>query len=197
MRILIFVFSFLIFGSAFSQIQSYKDSLQLYIDEYIETHGVVKGDDKKKIQFYSINEKFRFNCRFERIANSPWFMMETSGPVKKPYRVYGKVHFTLNDTVVTLCIYQSQDLMKINQYKDHLFIPFTDATSGEETYESGRYFDFSIKDIKKNTLFVDFNKAYNPYCAYTNGFNCPVPPVENRITVAILAGEKKYLKSVQ
>jgi uncharacterized protein len=109
--------------------------------------------------------------------------------------VYGKVYFTLNDTIVTLCVYQSQDLMKVNQLKDYLFIPFMDATTGEETYESGRYFDFSIHDIKENVLVVDFNKAYNPYCAYTVGYNCPVPPKENRINVAILAGEKKFLKS--
>ena len=85
--------------------------------------------------------------------------------------------------------------MKVNQLKDYLFIPFMDATTGEETYESGRYFDFSINDIKENMLLVDFNKAYNPYCAYTAGYNCPVPPKENRINVAILAGEKKFLKS--
>ena len=180
---------------AFSQKKSYKDSLQAFITDYVETHGVVKGDDKKSLQFYPINEKFRFNCRFEKIENSPWFMMETSGLVKKSHRIYGKVYFTLNDTVVTLCVYQSQDLMKVTQLKDYLFIPFMDATTGEETYESGRYFDFSFHDITENRLVVDFNKAYNPYCAYTAGYNCPVPPKENRISVAILAGEKKYLKS--
>ena len=113
---------------AFSQKKSYKDSLQAFITDYVETHGVVKGDDKKSLQFYPLNEKFRFNCRFEKIENSPWFMMETSGLVKKSHRIYGKVYFTLNDTVVTLCVYQSQDLMKVTQLKDYLFIPFMDAT---------------------------------------------------------------------
>jgi uncharacterized protein len=181
--------------NTFSQKKTYKDSIQDFITDYVETHGVVKGDDKKSLRFYPIDEKFRFNCRFEKIENSLWFMMETSGLVKKSHRVYGKVHFILNDTAVTLCVYQSQDLMKVNQLKDYLFIPFMDATTGEETYESGRYFDFSINDIKENRLVVDFNKVYNPYCAYTSGYNCPVPPIENRINIAILAGEKKYLKS--
>ena len=194
-RLILILLTLLISGLAFSQKKSYKDSLQDFITDYVETHGVVKADNKKNLQFYPINEKFRFNCRFEKIENSPWFMMETSGLVKKSHRIYGKVYFTLNDTVVTLCVYQSQDLMKVNQLKDYLFIPFMDATTGEETYESGRYFDFSIHDIKENRLVVDFNKAYNPYCAYTAGYNCPVPPKENRINVAILAGEKKYLKS--
>jgi len=194
-RLTLFLLTLHISGLAFSQKKSYKDSLQDFITDYVETHGVVKADNKKNLQFYPINEKFRFNCRFEKIENSPWIMMETSGLVKKSHRIYGKVYFTLNDTVVTLCVYQSQDLMKVNQLKDYLFIPFMDATTGEETYESGRYFDFSIHDIKENRLVVDFNKAYNPYCAYTAGYNCPVPPKENRINVAILAGEKKYLKS--
>jgi len=174
---------------------SYKDSLQSFIDEYVKTHAVVKGNDKKYLQFYPINEKFRFICRFERKENSPWFQMETSGPIKQTYRIYGKAYFTLNDTTVSLCIYQSQDLMKTVQYKDYLFIPFLDATTGDETYESGRYIDLFISNIVSDKLVIDFNRAYNPYCAYTKGYNCPVPPKENRISVAIKAGEKKYLKA--
>jgi hypothetical protein len=180
---------------AFSQKKSYTDSLQAFINAYIKSHGVVKGNERKYLQFFPVNQKYRICGRFEKTDNSPWFMMETSGPVKKSYRVYGKLHFKLNDTAVTLCVYQSQDLMKMNEYKDHLFIPFMDATTGIETYESGRYIDFFIRDIKDNTLTVDFNRAYNPYCAYTAGYNCPVPPKENRMTVAIPAGEKKYQKS--
>jgi hypothetical protein len=180
---------------AFSQKKSYTDSLQAFINAYIKSHGVVKGNERKYLQFFPVNQKYRICGRFEKTDNSPWFMMETSGPVKKSYRVYGKLHFKLNDTAVTLCVYQSQDLMKMNEYKDHLFIPFMDATTGIETYESGRYIDFFIRDIKNNTLTVDFNRAYNPYCAYTAGYNCPVPPKENRMTVAIPAGEKKYQKS--
>jgi uncharacterized protein (DUF1684 family) len=110
--------------------------------------------------------------------------------------VYGIIHFTINDTSVALNIYQSQDLMVTQQYRDHLFIPFTDATSGEETYESGRYIDLEINDIKNDKLLIDFNKAYNPYCAYVSGkFNCPVPPPENRLVVAIRAGEKAFKKA--
>lgn len=150
---------------------------------------------KNIYSFIPANKNFRLNCRFERTDDSPWFQMETSGPLKKTYRVYGKIFFTLNDTLVTLCLYQSKDMMKTEQYKDYLFIPFMDATTGEETYESGRYVELSIPDIISGQVIVDFNKAYNPYCAYTAGYNCPVPPKENRIAVAIKAGEMKYLKS--
>ena len=148
------------------------------------------------MSFFTINEKYRITCRFEKTMNSPWFRMESSGPIKKNYRVYGIIHFTINDTAVALNIYQGQDLMTSKQYKDHLFIPFTDATSGEETYESGRYIDLEIKDIANDKVLIDFNKAYNPYCAYVSDkFNCPIPPAENRLMVAIRAGEKAFRKS--
>lgn len=181
---------------SYSQIKTYVDSLNLHVSNYINTHGVVKGEDRKYLQFFSIAEKFRIVGRFERTENSPWFMMETSGPVKKSHRIYGKVYFTLNDTAVTLCIYQSQDLMKTKEYKDYLFIPFIDASAGEESYESGRYIDLTIEDINNNICVIDFNKAYNPYCAYIrNVYNCPVPPKDNWISISILAGEKKFAKS--
>ena len=195
--IILFLFVFGICQIPFAQHKSYSDSIQQYIDEYVKTHGVVKEKDKKYIQFYPVNKKFRIECRFERKENSPWFQMQTSGPIKKTYRIYGKISFTVNDTSVTLSIYQSQDLMKTEKYRDYLFIPFMDATTGEETYESGRYVDLLTTDIVSDKLVIDFNKAYNPYCAYVSeGYNCPVPPKENRVSVAIKAGEKKYLKAV-
>ena len=84
--------------------------------------------------------------------------------------------------------------MGTDQYKNYLFLPFTDATTGVETYESGRYIDLEINDIKDNLVIIDFNKAYNPYCAYTTGYNCPIPPAENDLHIAITAGEKAYGK---
>jgi uncharacterized protein (DUF1684 family) len=196
MRIL-FIFCNLICANIlFAQSKTYKDSIDQYFSNYVKTHEVVKGKDKDLISFFPANEKYRFICRFEKTNDAPWFPMETSGLIKKNYRVYGKIKFTVNDTTVTLNIYQSQDLMATQQYRDHLFIPFTDATSGEETYISGRYFDFEIKDINGDKLVVDFNKAYNPYCAYVSGkYNCPIPPAENRLTVAIRAGEKSFGKN--
>ena len=181
---------------SFAQSKNYKDSIESYFKKYVKEHEVVTGKDKELISFFPVNEKYRMNCQFERIMNSPWFRMESSGPIKKNYRVYGIIHFTINDTAVTLNIYQSQDLMTKQQYKDHLFIPFTDATSGEETYESGRYIDLDIKDIVNDQFLIDFNKAYNPYCAYTTGYACPIPPLENLLTGLITAGEKNYGKKI-
>jgi len=196
MRIFFILVCFVFTGFVFAQSKNYKDSTEAYFKKYVREHEVVTGKDKELISFFPANERFRINCRFERTINSPWFRMESTGPIKRNYRIYGIIHFSVNDSVVSLNIYQSQDLMITQQYKDHLFIPFTDATSGEETYESGRYIDIEINDIKSDRILIDFNRAYNPYCAYVSGkYNCPIPPSENRLSVAIPAGEKAFRKS--
>jgi len=195
MKLLLVFLLLLSITKSFSQ-SSYQDSITSYIKNYVDKHEVVLAKDKKHLHFYPVDENFRIKGRFEKVDNSPWFIMTSSGVSKHMYRIYGKVHFNLHDTAITLNIYQSQDLMQMTQYKDDLFIPFTDATSGIETYEGGRYFDFTINDIKANTLIIDFNKAYNPYCAYvSNVYSCPIPPRENNLSVAIKAGEKAYDKA--
>lgn len=174
---------------------SYKDSMNKYIADYVKNHEVVTGDNKKKMSFYPVDEKFRVKARFEKVDDGKWFNMETSGGTRDVNRVYGIIHFTVNETPVKLHIYQSKDLLNITQYKDYLFLPFTDLSSGEETYESGRYIDLKLADITGSSVIIDFNKAYNPYCAYVSGkYNCPIPPKENHLNVTIAAGEKKYSK---
>ncbi len=104
--------------------------------------------------------------------------------------------FKIKDTLVYLYVYQSQSLMQQEKYKNYLLVPFGDATSGFESYGGGRYLEFNIPDIQNNQLALDFNKAYNPYCAYTTGYNCPIPPRENLLKIPIPAGEKNYEKPV-
>jgi peptide deformylase len=94
-----------------------------------------------------------------------------------------------------LNVYQSVALFQNPAYKNHLFLPFLDLTNGQESYSGGRYIDLSTDDIKGNNVEIDFNKAYNPYCAYSNGYRCPVPPVENNLETKIMAGEKAFHKS--
>ncbi len=86
--------------------------------------------------------------------------------------------------------------MQDPKFKDELFIPFTDLTSGESSYGGGRYIDINVNDIVGGSFELDFNKAYNPYCAYVTGkYNCPIPPKENNLSVAIQAGEKIFGKA--
>ena len=163
---------------------------------YVQNHEVVTGTDKELFRFFPVDEKYKITALFEKKNDSKWFSMETSGTTRKIFRVYGVLRLVINDTAIKMNIYQSQNLLNSDEYKDQLFLPFTDLTSGEETYDAGRYIDLVIGDIADNKLVIDFNKAYNPYCAYVSGkYNCPIPPKENDLPVAILAGEKIFEKT--
>jgi len=85
-------------------------------------------------------------------------------------------------------VYQSQDLLKRPGFENYLFVPFTDRTNGHGSYGGGRYLDLRIPPKGATTMPLDFNRAYNPSCAYAPGYSCPVPPAENRLNVAIPAG---------
>ena len=182
-----------LFGQA-----SYNDSLKTYLDGYVKKHEVVRGPDKKYFQFYPVDEKYRVVATFEKAKDSKWFSMETSAFQKQTYRVYGTVSFMIHDTLIKADIYQSQDLLTNPKYKNYLALMFTDKTTGDQTYHAGRYIDFTIEDINNDQLVIDFNKAYNPYCAYVKGrYSCPIPPKENYLPVAIEAGEKSFGKKVE
>lgn len=193
-------FTFIILISVFhdtsAQKKTYKDSILSYQRNYINTHEVVLKDDRKFLSFYPADKRYRVLASFKRIVDTIGFDMNTSSGMKKKHFVYGHISFKIHDTLVQLYVYQSATLMKQEKLKNYLFVPFGDATSGFESYGGGRYMEFYIKDIKKNKVLLDFNKAYNPYCAYTTGFNCPIPPIENLLRVAIRAGEKDYGKPV-
>lgn len=188
-------FFFGISNISYSQNKNYIDSLQRFQENYIKTHGAVKGKERQYLRFFPVSEKYLVNSSVERIYEAPWFKMETSGKEKKVYRVYAILKFQFSDTVCKLHVYQSQQLMGMKEYADHLFIPFTDLTTGEESYENGRYMEMTIADLEKESYLLDFNKAYNPYCAYISDvYNCPLPPKENALPVAIKAGEMKFEK---
>ena len=176
--------------------KTYLDSIQEFQQEYKKTHGAVKGNDRQYLHFFPINEKCRVNARVERIYEAPWVKMETSGTEKKVHRTYAILHFQINDTTYKLQVLQSKELMGIKQYSDYLFVPFTDLSCGSESYENGRYIDLLVADLESDSYTLDFNKAYNPYCAYVTGvYNCPIPPKENDLPIAIKAGEMKFAKA--
>jgi uncharacterized protein (DUF1684 family) len=192
----LFILSFLLIQNATAQDSAYKDSLIAYQQNYINNHEVVGKADRKYISFYPIDKSYCVNASFKKIRDEQGFYMNTSSGMQEKFFKYGLLTFRLHGKTLHLYIYQSQALMQQEKYKDYLFVPFGDATSGFTSYGGGRYMDFTLQDIKNNTLVIDFNKAYNPYCAYTTGYNCPIPPKENLLTVAIRAGEKNYGKPV-
>lgn len=193
--ILFIVLSFITAASVKAQ-GLYKDSIQSFQEKYVTDHEVVKGNDKKLIHFFPVDAHYKVTAKVERIYEADWFKIETSGKEKQVYRVYAILHFSIKDTSLKLSVYQSQRLMNTKEYADYLFLPFTDLTNSEESYENGRYIDLTIADLEPGSYVIDFNKAYNPYCAYvSNQFNCPIPPKENDLVVAIRAGEMKFMKA--
>jgi uncharacterized protein (DUF1684 family) len=195
MKCFLIVLALLISSAIFSQ-TTYEDSLRTYLKNYVQNHEVVKGHDKDHMQFYEVDKAYKVAADFKPVTSANWLSFKTSGTKNQLYKLYGTLSFNLHNKPYQLNIYQSQDLMTIETYKNYLFLPFSDSTSGNETYISGRYLELSIADIKNNKVVLDFNKAYNPYCAYVSGvYNCPIPPKENALAVAVKAGEKNFSNS--
>lgn len=174
--------------------QGYKDSLLLFRKNYLETHEVVGAADRKYFRFFTPDEKFRIVATFIKLADTTGFMMKTTGNKSSKYYKYGIINFDIDGKACQLRVYQSEQLKNTSSYKDYLFVPYTDRTSGNESYGGGKYVEFFIKDIVNNKVVIDFNKAYNPYCAYSSDYNCPIPPRENDLDIAIPAGEMDFGK---
>lgn len=136
--------------------------------------------------YFPIDEKYHVTATFEKLPPQSIFQMKTTANSIKDYDVYGVATFILDGKEYQLNIYQSHQLRTQEKYRDYLFLPFTDQTNGSETYGGGRYMDLKIPS--GNTIELDFNKAYNPYCAYSAGYACPIPPKENDLKTEIKAG---------
>ncbi|PKP12283.1 MAG: hypothetical protein CVU08_11280 [Bacteroidetes bacterium HGW-Bacteroidetes-3] len=146
----------------------------------------------KALEFFDIDENYNIEADFELTPNTPIFEMPTTTDRLPLYRKYGIARFTLNGKKMELSIYQNQQLMTDFNYKDYLFLPFNDATNGTTTYGGGRFIDLEIPKEGSKKIRIDFNKAYNPYCAYNHTFSCPIPPKENNLSVAIPVGVKAF-----
>lgn len=186
----------LLAGMAMAQPPGYQDSILAFRNRYTNTHGALDSAEKAQLRFFPVDAKYYVTATVEPVYEAPWFAMETSGTTKKTYRIWAILHFTLNGMSLKLAVYQSQQLLLNEVYKNYLFIPFTDLSNGLVTYENGRYIDCTIDELASGRYYLDFNKAYNPYCAYIkNNYNCPIPPAENHLPVQISAGEKKWALS--
>lgn len=146
----------------------------------------------KKLEFYPANEKFNVKARFVRTENEKPFQMKTTTSRRPVYEKYAEVHFEIEGNAYKLNVYQSHDLRKMAAYKKYLFIPFTDLTSGDGSYGGGRYIDLEIPETDE--IILDFNHAYNPYCAYNPKYSCPIPPSENFLDITVEAGVKAFKK---
>ena len=139
-------------------------------------------------ELFDIDASYRVEARFELIEEPVSFLMKTSTSRLPEYNTYGIVSFSLKGKDFQLKVYKSLSSYDDPKYAYYLFFPFTDLTNGEDTYEVGRYIDIRIPE--GDTIIIDFNKAYNPYCAYSKNYSCPIPPEENHLDIRVEAGTK-------
>jgi uncharacterized protein (DUF1684 family) len=143
----------------------------------------------KGLDFFPVDTAFIVTATLVKTANAPTFEMATTTDRKPLYKEYGTLNFLIKGKACELTIYRSQDDLRDEKYKDYLFLPFTDATSSDESYGGGRYMDVMITDENADgTIELNFNNTYNPYCAYNDKYSCPLTPRKNHLDVAIKAG---------
>jgi len=147
-------------------------------------------DSFQGLEYFPVNEDLRFSVTLSRHSRPMQFRLGTNtGEIRSGLR-YGYFDFIVDGQSCRLQVYRLDDVAENSG--PNLFIPFRDATSGKETYATGRYID--LAENTSGIYDLDFNRAYNPYCAFNNSFSCPLPPAENILTVPIRAGEKKYVR---
>lgn len=181
-----------------SQAQTFTEETNQYRNHYKEEflhseNSPLKAADLSYLQFYEPDSTYRVVAHFEK-AKGKSFEMPTYSGMNKTYVKYGVLKFKVNGRRQKLTVYRSLSLQQLAKYKDYLFVPFKDKTNGADTYGGGRYIDLKTTDLKEGTCVLDFNKAYNPYCAYSTGYNCPIPPLNNHLAIAVAAGEKNFTK---
>jgi uncharacterized protein (DUF1684 family) len=155
-------------------------------DEFFEydPHSPLTHEQKhtfKGLKYFPVSNDLRFEVEIDKFGEQKTMQMQTSTGDLQTYTRYGNVNFSVDGEPASLTVYASGH---------GYFIPFVDSLAGSETYGAGRYLDPQVTE--DNKLVLDFNFAYNPYCAYNELYSCPLPPAENRLSVAIKAGEKNF-----
>ena len=149
--------------------------------------------DFVRLDFFKFDENYVVSAALLRTPDSEFFNMKTSTDRVTKSRVYGVVTFSLKGKTYQLNAYQDKALITTEGFENYLLLPFLDDTNGETTYGAGRYLDLEIPE--GNTLTIDFNSAYNPYCAYNEMYSCPIVPGVNYLNTTVNAGVKKYKKT--
>jgi uncharacterized protein len=174
-----------------SEIQNHRKAKDI---EFLSENNSPIPDDEKSsfsgLKYYSPDPGFKVTAVLEKFDNPFHFRMKTTTDRLPEYALFGKITFMMLGKEFQLNVYQNIELLKKPGYENYLFIPFNDSTNGHETYGGGRFMDAEIPE--SDTLTIDFNKAYNPYCAYNHKYSCPIPPEANTLSIKIEAGEKKW-----
>ncbi len=175
-----------------SSVDAYAEEIEKFWedrDEFYrssEASPFIQRDVKyKPVDYYEPSLDFKVTGKLNRFSKRETLALGNSDGTTKMYLKFATVDFKIQDQSCTLLI------LKALGFGNQYLLAFGDGTSGDTTYGGGRYLDVTIG--KSDQLVLDFNKAYNPYCAYFDDFTCPLPPRENLLEVSIEAGEKNYL----
>lgn len=193
---LFLVFSLVSFGQTSEKLRSIEGFQKKINQDFRDVEKTpLTSKDRKEfegLEFYKIDTSFTVIAQFVRTPYEAPFSMPTTTNRLPVYVKYGELYFELKGKNFKLNVYQSQDLLKDPDYVDYLFLPFTDLTNNTTSYAGGRYIELRIPS--GSTVSLDFNQAYNPYCAYNGKYSCPIPPSENFLDVEIKAGVKAFKK---
>lgn len=142
------------------------------------------------LDFFEPDTTFRVWAQLEYTPDAVPFLMPTTTDRKSEEVVFAIARFTLKGRPYELELYQNQELLSDPDYEDYLFLPFLDETNGNETYEGGRYIDLRIPE--GDSILIDFNTSYNPYCVYNKKYSCPIVPRVNTLDIPVRAGLKAF-----
>ena len=159
------------------------------------TKSPLKAKDRKSfktLDFFKFDSTYVLTVALKRTPNAKPFKMKTTTDRLPDYVKYADVMFELKGKKHKLSIYQNLGLLTKEGYEDYLFLPFLDNTNGEESYGGGRYVEGRIPE--GDTMIIDFNQTYNPYCAYNEKYSCPIVPRENYLDFKVEAGVKAFDK---
>jgi uncharacterized protein (DUF1684 family) len=136
------------------------------------------------LKYYSFNKDYIVDFVLEKAEKAKTVELKMTDGTTEKLILFGKLKGEIGGFTLSLLLYQHED--------GNFFLPFKDKTAPTETYGGGRFLDLPLTNVKNNRLRVDFNLAYNPYCAYNEDFACPIPPAENTLPIRIEAGEKIF-----
>jgi uncharacterized protein (DUF1684 family) len=156
------------------------------------SNSPLEGETKANftsLNYYAPDPKYRVEATYQPVANPDTILLNMTRGESEAYLRYARASFELDGTQQELVLF-----LRAGSKEGELFVPFTDKTNGFETYGGGRYLDVPLPQPGSNTITLDFNRAYNPFCAFDDEFACPVPPAENRLKIGIPAGEKEFPK---
>ncbi|MEH6308376.1 DUF1684 domain-containing protein [Olivibacter sp. CPCC 100613] len=187
------LFLFVTNASAQNYIEQTLAQREIYKQAFLtDEHAPLREEDLKDLRFFEPDSLYRVIAELTFIHDEQPFIIPTYSGKEKKYLRFAEANFEIKGEPVKLTLFKSVALINNPQYDDYLFLPFTDPTNDKDTYGGGRYLDLKRSAIKGNQLIIDFNLAYNPYCAYSEGYNCPIPPLENALEIPIEVGEKKF-----